>query len=140
VRSMSIAKSDASGHPPRSVLPLASCFRAMKLLKAGFFSIALLLGCHPTDPINRVVRTESSSAGFPSGLYSPIKLPSTASEAEVVTKVLSRPVKILTNREVSIKDELYKAVLVETTSGRKVVLIRYDKNQPTGWWSRVYED
>ena len=48
--------------------------------------------------------------------------------------------KILTNREVSIKDELYKAVLVETTSGRKVVLIRYDENRKTGWWSRVYED
>jgi len=122
------------------MLSLDNCSRAMKLLIAGLFSIALLLGCRPTDPISRVVRNESSSSGFPSGLYSTIKLPSTASEAEVVTKILSRPVKILTKREVSIKDELYKAILVETTSGRKVVLIRYDENRKTGWWSRVYED
>src|SRR5262249_47255546 len=109
-----------------------------KFLSASLFSIALLLGCRPTDPINRVVRKESSNGHFPSGLYSPIKLPSTASEIEVVTKVLSRPVKILTSREVRIHDELYKAVLVEVTNGRKVVLIRYDERG--GWWSRVYED
>ncbi len=108
---------------------------AMKFLFSCLFSSALLLSCRPTDPISRAVDRESSSRG---GLYKPIKLPSTASEAEVVTKALSRPVKILTNREVRINDVPYRAVLVDTSSGSKVVLIRYDEN--VGWWSSVYED
>lgn len=116
----------------------------MKLSTLAIFSLAALLGCQPIDPIDRVVRKESSNEYFPSGMWKPIDLPATASAEEVIGKLFATPIRILTNREVRISEDLYRAALVETGGGRKVVLIRYDKDRnPTkklkGWWSRVYD-
>jgi hypothetical protein len=97
------------------------------------------------DPIDRVVRKVSSDDFFTSGMFKPIDLPATASAEELAGKLFVPPIKILTNREVRIADDPYRAVMVETSDGRKVVLFRYDEKRNRdsklkGWWSRVYDD
>lgn len=113
----------------------------MRVLVLTIFCLAVALGCRPKDPIERVVQEESANGHFPSGMYRPIDLPATASPEQVIGKVFGAPLKVVTNREVRISDDLYTAVVVESGGGRKVVLIRYERGPKlSGWWSRVYDD
>ena len=113
----------------------------MKVLVLVILSLAVALGCRPSDPIERIVQEESANDFFPSGLYKPIDLPATASPEQVIGKLFGAPIKVLTNREVRISESLYTAALVETSGRRKVILIRYNPGAKlSGWWSRVYDD
>jgi hypothetical protein len=117
----------------------------------------------PQDPIDRLVAIcqadQHSGSGevFPSGLFSPIALPPSALAAELVSQAFERQAgdakahtnfTILANRKVRIGDERmaglhldsdYTAVLVDTRSGKKIVLLQFQAASK-GWWNRVYDD
>jgi hypothetical protein len=77
-------------------------------------------------------------------LFPIIKLPATALTEDVVSKVLERQFgsyKILKIRQVHIQGslpDLYTAVLVQTSAGDKIVLLKYG-GEAVGWWSRIYD-
>jgi hypothetical protein len=113
---------------------------------------SILVSCVKTDPIEHIVRKESSNPTFQSGLTSLLRLPATAIPEQVTLNVLGesktniiiseiRHVHI-SYRGVQLPAEFtnYIAVLVDTKSGRKVVLLQYqnDKHMP-GWWSQTYD-
>jgi hypothetical protein len=115
-------------------------------MRSIFFIIAaLLVGCATTpDPIDRLVTSLSPSHGlWTNGLFQPVRLPSTASAEDVISKVLERQFSsytVLKIRQVSIpfgvSSELYTAALVQTSAGQKIVLIKYETE---GWWNRIYD-
>ena len=132
-------------------------------MKHGFFLLVLALalaGCGHPNPIDRIVKEESANGTFPSGIFTPIYLPATASIREVTSNVLARAtapstvtnITILQVQHVTIDFEnmskellpfgpTYTAVLVNTTLGQKVVLLQYEgssTNSPSYWWNRVY--
>jgi hypothetical protein len=87
------------------------------------------------------VQKESANDYFGFGMYVPITLSATASVEQVVGKIFRADMKILTNREVHIKDEKYTAALVEASGQRKVVLLQYHSGpKSSGWWHKVYEE
>jgi len=95
-----------------------------------------LTGCGRTDSIDAVVKHESADISFPSGMFRAIRLPAPAPVSELVSNALSfafiEPTNftILETRQVRIHDGTgirperasYTAVLVDTSSGQKVVL------------------
>jgi hypothetical protein len=116
----------------------------------------ILVGCGHRDPIDRIVKEDSADPHFPSGMFMPIRLPATASVGEVAARALGLAetnITILESRQVHIsygdEDKLvplervsYTAVLVDTSSGRKVVLLQFQQDShhpPGGWWSRDYD-
>ena len=121
------------------------------------FLAVVFVGCSREDPIDRIVKQDSADPHFPSGLVMAIRLPATAPVIEVTSNALGRSltnITILETRQVHISgwedDKLapsevfeYTAVLVSTSSGRKVVLLQFrqDKRYPPGgsWWNRVYD-
>jgi hypothetical protein len=130
----------------------------MKAWPFIFLVTFVLAGCGHRDPIDRIVRQDSADPSFRSGLNGLIMLPSTASITNVTTRALETVgagtnIMILETRQVQIAygDEAkivqpqairYTAVLVDTDSGKKVVLLQFDgpKHGPSGgWWSRVYD-
>ena len=113
----------------------------MKPVMLAILAVAIVAGCGPRDPIERIVQKESGNAYFGNGMYSPINLPATASVEQVICKIFPPGTKILTNREVRISDEMYRAALVETGGQRKVLLLQYHPGSKiSGWWHKVYED
>ena len=116
----------------------------------------VLAGCGHRDPIDRIVKKDSADPFFPSGLTGIIKLPPTAPVSEITARALGLTgtnVTILETRLVHIsygdsdkllppESVLYTAVLVDTDTGRKVVLLQFERDKrdpPGGWWSRVYD-
>ena len=113
-----------------------------------------LTGCGRTDSIDAVVKHESADISFPSGMFRAIRLPAPAPVSELVSNALSfafiEPTNftILETRQVRIHDGTgirperasYTAVLVDTSSGQKVVLLQFehDPGHDDYWWSRVY--
>jgi hypothetical protein len=116
-----------------------------------------LVGCSQQDPIDSIVKKTSADPLFPGGDITSvsIKLPATAPVAEVVSKALEvrgskgTNVIILETRQVHIanadKDRKepsdyndYTAVLVNTSSGRKVVLLHFFPL--AGFWNYVIYD
>jgi hypothetical protein len=116
----------------------------------------ILAGCGHRELIDRIVKEDSADPHFPSGLSSLIRLPAAAPVAQVAAKALGlveTNITILETRQVHIShgDEnklvpperlSYIAVLVDTGSGRKVVLLQFQQDSdhpPGGWWSRDYD-
>ena len=129
-------------------------------MTARFWIISLgalaLAGCSARDPIDGIVREDSADPYFPNGLFPIINLPSTAPVVEVAAKALglaATNVSVLETRQVHIaygnegktafsEDSRYTAVLVNTGSGRKVVLLQFERGNrqaPSNWWSRIYD-
>jgi hypothetical protein len=104
------------------------------------------------DPIGALVHKESNDPQFPSGMYTLISQPQTASPLQVAAVALQEPSSHLSQLEVrnvriAYKDgspiypaTSYAAVWVDTAFGQKVVLMQY-KFDPDkqGWWARVYD-
>jgi hypothetical protein len=121
----------------------------MKNMKTFWLTILgaiISSGCTPKDAIDRVVQQESSSPAFRNEPFKKINLPVTAPINEVITQAFEKTfplpthvgnINVITQRSVNIKGDLYTAILVETESGQKVVLLRYE---PTiqSWWNGVY--
>lgn len=115
--------------------------------------ISFNCGCTPSDPIDRLVKKMSSDPLFQMGMYRPIVLPVTASPAQVASTALGESltnVVVVETRQVLISYDnqfelapettKYTAVVVNTKSGRKIVLIQYRNNRHSaGWWSSVYD-
>jgi|SRR6266850_3405906 len=116
----------------------------------------VLAGCGHQDPMERIVKEQSANPHFPSGMFMPIRLPATASVGEVAARAVGLAetnIAILETRQVHIsygdKDKLvppelvsFTAVLVDSSSGRKVVLLQFQQDShhpPGGWWSRDYD-
>jgi type IV pilus biogenesis protein CpaD/CtpE len=110
---------------------------------------ALLVGCATTpDPIDRLVADYSASHGmWVNGTYPILDMPQTASPEQVIKKRFEMGLprgqvanyKILKIRQIHIPtgqigSDLYTAALVQTDSGEKIVLLKYDGRD---WWSRV---
>ena len=117
-------------------------------MRSTFFAIiaALLVGCATTpDPIDRLVTDLSATHGlWVNGIDQGVDLPKTASPKQVVQQVFRMAgitrYKFLKIREVRIPvgmpEELYTAVLAQTSPGEKIVLIRYELGH---WWYRIYD-
>lgn len=101
------------------------------------------------DAISRQVKKLDAHGLWTNGLSPNIDLPPTASTADVVVKVLAavgfdkghvKTHRVLTEREVRVGTDPkpYRAALVETDLGKKVLLMRYESDS-SGWWSRVYD-
>jgi hypothetical protein len=112
----------------------------MKFIVLAVLSLAVVCGCGPRDPIERVVQKESVNDYFGSGLHSFISLPATASVQQVVGRIMKADTKVLTNRDVRLSGETYTAALVENDGHRKVVLIRYEDGKLHGWWHQEYDE
>lgn len=130
---------------------VVSCGHRMKTRPFIILTALVLAGCRHQDPIDRIVKEDSANPHFPSGMFMHITLPATASVGGVAARALGLAetnITILETRLVHIsygdEDKLappergsYTAVLVNTSSGRKVVLLQFE--QSIGWWSRVYD-
>ena len=95
------------------------------------------------DPIGRLVTRLSADPLWQNGTFPVIDLPPTAPTGQVVSKVFGpeKRYKTLKEREVQVRGSLpdrYKAALVETDLGEKVVLMQH-QGRGVGWWSRVYD-
>jgi hypothetical protein len=112
----------------------------MRFSVLAYFSLALVAGCAPRDPIERVVQKESANEYFGNGMYRLIPLPATASVLQVVGRILKAEPKILTNRDVRLSGETYTAALLENDGHRKVVLIQYHEGKLHGWWHQEYDE
>ena len=106
-----------------------------------------------SDPIDRLVAKLSTDDMWLNGYFSPIDLPRTASTKEIVSQVLhpkGRPTwlpavtsyHIVSARQVHISsaigDKNFKAVLLDTDLGKKIVLLQY-QSQIMRWWHRTYD-
>jgi hypothetical protein len=130
-------------------------YTSMKFTPCFLALFLFLVGCSQQDPIDSIVEKASSNPIFPSSniIVELIKLPATAPIAEVVSKALEprgpegKNVTILETRQVQIANAdknrvvpsdflRYTAVLVNTSSGRKVILLQF---QPDGWWNQIYD-
>jgi hypothetical protein len=101
------------------------------------------------DPISKQIASFDPYGLWTNGTSPKIDLPATASTEEVLTAMFGRvgfdkghvkTHRVAEEREVHVgKDPTaYRAVLVETDLGRKVVLLRYE-SPATGWWTRAYD-
>ena len=100
--------------------------------------------------IERLVSRLSSLPMWENGTFPTLNLPATASTEQVVTRVFrmtgfdKQPVtnhRIIETCQVQIPSSFmgfYTAVLVDTPSGRKIVLLACQKSG-AGWWSRVFD-
>jgi hypothetical protein len=106
----------------------------------------LLVGCAPTNPIDRLVTRLSTDTSFGSEAYTPIALAATVRHEVVVERAIEQHYKhkevlhkVLEVREdLHIKGRVYTAVLISTNTGREIVLVGYDE-RAEGWWSHVYD-
>jgi len=120
-------------------------------------------GCGDKDPIDQVVKQESSNPYFGNSFVMPIRLPTTASPAQLVSNVfkqnLNEPGSVTNIVEVRKVQIIYKtekdwaatnqerftytAVLVGMNTGRKVVLFQYIDGATNkglgGWWNSIYD-
>jgi hypothetical protein len=126
----------------------------MKTSLPACLCAAILLGCASDDPITRLVAKceadQHSGPGevFPSGLFSPIELPASASIIDLVSQAIhDTNFNILATRKVKIADEWvtslqydfnYTAVMISTGSEKKIVLLRFQASSK-GWWNRVFD-
>ena len=115
-------------------------------MKSTFFIISVvavvLAGCGHQDPIDSIVKKASAGPCFPpitDILTFAIELPATAPVAELVSKALYNEtnITILETKQVDIANNAnklrlghsdirrYTAVLVNTSSGRKVVILHF---------------
>jgi hypothetical protein len=111
---------------------------------------ALLVGCATIpDPIDRLVADYSASSlgNWEKGIYPILDLPQTASPEQVIKKCLDKGLasgqvtnyKILKIRQVRIptgiiNSDLFTAALIQTDSGEKIFLMKYDGGD---WWTRI---
>ena len=104
-----------------------------------------------SNPIDQLVADLSASRGWEpwwAGISSGLGLPETASPEDVIHRIFEmgmptgqvRNYKILEIRQVHIPNGdgsgLYTAALVQTDSGKKIVLMQYDGRD---WWTRTYD-
>jgi len=128
-------------------------------MKSTFFIISVvavvLAGCSHQDLIDSIVKKASAGPCFPpitDILTFGIELPATAPVAELVSKALYNEtnITILETKQVDIANNAnklrlghsdirrYTAVLVNTSSGRKVVILHF--YPPVGFWNYVTYD
>jgi hypothetical protein len=111
----------------------------MKTRSLAILGLIALWGCTKQDPINHLVQQASSNPYFGSGIYTPIYMPSNAPINEVVKQAIHLgSINVVTQRDVNINSVRYKAILVETGSRRRVVLLRYEPPVQR-WWNGVYD-
>jgi hypothetical protein len=119
----------------------------MKFRLVALLSLATLVGCTAKDPIDRVVLQQESNPYAFNGPVSEFSLPNTATVEEVVTQAFLHAfpfpihpgkMEVLTNRDVKIHEEPYTAVLVQTSGGQKVLLLR-SITPGTDWLSWIYD-
>jgi len=110
--------------------------------------IALLmhssLAISASDPIEQLVTSLLSNGLWTNGLFPKIALPATADASQVVAESMAsahiEKYSISELRDITILgvSEKCRAALVETNSGRKIVLMIYS-SPTTGWWTRIYD-
>jgi len=132
---------------------LRTCMKISAFILSLF---GVLTSCGYQDPIDRIVKQESANEYFGNGMFMPIRLPATASPAEVTSKALALEqlgtiFTLLETRQVQIHADSglppeivnYTAVLAHTGFGRKVVLLQFQSftnhSCNAGWWCRVYD-
>lgn len=134
----------------RFLYPHKLCFKTALLLCLVTY---ILIGCTPSDPIDRLVKEESSDPMFGNGMYFPITLPETTPPNQIAAMALNdtltnlvvlkiKNVIISYGKEQDMMPETtrYTAVLVGTRDGVKIVLAQYRSDKPVvGWWTRVYD-
>jgi hypothetical protein len=103
-----------------------------------------------SDPIDQLVTDLSATHGmWLNGMFPILDLPETASPEEVIERRFDMGLpfgkvanyKILRIRQIRIpftenSSVLYTAVLVQTDSGKKIVLLKFTGRN---WWSRVFD-
>jgi hypothetical protein len=128
------------------------------ILPAVLIVAFILVGCDHQDPIGSIVKKASADPIFPASdrFATFIQLPATAPVAEVTSRALGLAgtnVTIVEIRQVQIANAdkhrsvptdaiRYTAVLVDTSDGKKVVLLQFqpDNSHPPGsWFFYVYD-
>lgn len=109
-----------------------------------------LIGMKRADPIDKLVAELSQKPLWSNGAFPIVPLGENTAPAEVFRKSFEstylaegriEKFKILEIRKVRIGKstrENYRAALVKTEFGRKIVLFRYE-GAGTGWWTRVFD-
>jgi hypothetical protein len=123
--------------------------KALGLIAVGS---VLLLACSHRDQIDRITTEESRNPYFGNGMFPIIPLPVSATSTQVVSEVLRntnftilkvRQVRICYDEETAkLSDPNYTALLLDSISGRKVILLKYHRGKgrlADFWWSRIYE-
>lgn len=116
---------------------------------AGISNVVLATPAEPKDdPIGRLVQKLNETHGeWINGLSPALDLPPTASNDEVLLRIISRSglgtnVRTLEMRKdcliqvINPKEDHFTAALVEVDAGKRIILFR---RKGDSWWSRVYE-
>ena len=126
----------------------------MKIAPLVTAAAILISGCSHRDPIDRLVH-EVSHEDVPSYPFRPIDLPATATPAQLVSALSKRSAldlghfdfgsyKISEIRPVQTEppmSEAFTAVLLDTSVGQKIVLLRPMQRGTNwaGWYYRTYD-
>jgi hypothetical protein len=134
----------------------------MKVSFCGALATSLFMACSPSspavrkvlpaDPIERLVavlsQTSTNVLGFPNGSWHDTGLPTAAAPSDIATRALrhvSTNLTLVQVREVEIPiygestGHVYTALLANTESGQKVVLLRGSLHTPgSNLLTRVY--
>ncbi len=125
----------------------------MNVIRWSILAGVLLIGCRPTDPIDKLVdelsRSQREERGFPNGPWGDLPLPPTASIEQLVSGVYGTNFTILATRQVRIYgneavarlgDVNYTAVLVSRPGRKRILLLQFKQHSTrSGWFVRVYD-
>jgi hypothetical protein len=129
---------------------LAGLSTGMRGLPFLLLLAGALAGCEHRDPIDRLMarlQKEAKTIVFTSYPFRPVNLPTNSSPQQVVATLASRGdfqatnVVIVEIREVQTPEDMhssrhYTAVLVDSSAGQKVVLIR---PMSSDWYFKIYD-
>jgi hypothetical protein len=96
------------------------------------------------DPIDRLIESLPTHGLWINGIFPKVELPATATASHVVAECMAiahiDKYSIVEVRDVAMPGitEKYRAVLVSTSDGQKIVLMSYE-NPIVGWWTRIYD-
>ena len=96
-------------------------------------------------PIHNLVKKLDGHGGlWVNGISPTLSLPATASVHEVVKRYVEsgaldgvKAFTILSSERVKIDASYYEAVLLDTRSGQRIILMQFQEN--TGWWTKTFE-
>ncbi|HNG45530.1 MAG TPA: hypothetical protein PLO76_07105 [Elusimicrobiota bacterium] len=110
----------------------------------------VLVGMKKVDPVDRLVAELSQKPLWSNGTFPIVPLGAKAAPAEVLRKSFEstylaegqiKKFRILEIRKVRVgklTPENYRAALLETDYGRKIVLFRF-LGAESGWWTRIFD-
>ncbi len=119
------------------------------------FAFAVLVQAGQTDkvknnlnnPIESLAKKLSESHGlWTNGTFKPIVLVENVTDEQIIKQFVKNVVdeehkltkhKILKSQQINISSQEYRAVLLDTNLGRKIILMKF--YSPKSWWTKIFD-